>query len=119
MLGIMDFLNSSSEHEAQPSTVSGGSERKSNEPQASVESQKTKSAILKLKEVSDQRPYYRYNGMWVRQMENASFANILLWWLGIRFNDTGVYLAAEGDLLSYERVAALLHGIRSTHSSNE
>ena len=110
MLGIVDFLNSSSELDAQPSTVSGRSERKSSEQRASVESQKI--AILKLKEVSDQRPYYRYNGMWGRQMENASFANILLWWLGIRFNDAGAYLAAEGDLLSYERVAALLHGIR-------
>jgi len=43
-------------------------------------------------------------------MENASFENIFLWWLGIRVGESRVHLETEGELLSYERVAALLHG---------
>jgi len=112
MLGIVEFLHLSSEHEARLTTISTGSEKSSNESRAVAESQKTKLAILKLKELSNQRPYYRYNGMWSRQMENASFVNILLWWLGIRLGDSEAHLEAEGDLLSYERVADLLHSIR-------
>jgi len=106
------ILNSLSNQGAQPANQKhgGATASEGGESLASVESRKTNLAMLKLMEVANQRPYYRYNGMWARQMENASFENIFLWWLGIRVGESRVHLETEGELLSYERVAALLHG---------
>ena len=85
----------------------------SDESRASAESRKAKRAMDRLKEVANQRPYYRYNGMWSRQIENASFAKIFLFWLGVRFGEgNNVRLEQEGTLLSYEQVALFLGGMQ-------
>ena len=105
----MENLNSLSDQGAQHGNAKASEGRES---RASVESRKTNLAMLRLMEIANERPYYRYNGMWTRQMENASFENIFLWWLGIRVGDSGIHLEAEGELLSYEQVAALLNGIQ-------
>ena len=108
----MGLYNSLPDPGAQPkedrATSSDGGETR-----GGVECRKASLAMVGLLEVANQRPFYRYNGMWTRQMENASFANIFLWWLGIRVEKSGIHLAPEGELLSYERVAANLNGIQS------
>jgi len=106
----VENLNSLSDQGAEHGNATASEGRES---RASVESRKTNLAMLRLMEIANERPYYRYNGMWTRQMENASFANIFLWWLGIRVEKSGIHLAPEGELLSYERVAANLNGIQS------
>jgi hypothetical protein len=105
----VENLKSLSDQGAQHSNTTASEGR---ELLANVESRKTNLAMLRLMEIANERPYYRYNGMWTRQMENASFENIFLNWLGIRVGDSGIHLEAEGELLSYERVAASLNGIQ-------
>ena len=62
-----------------------------------------KRVIGKVKEIADRYPYYKYNGIWSRQMENMSFGIVLAGWLG-GYNDV------EGTLLTYEQVAEKMGG---------
>jgi hypothetical protein len=61
--------------------------------------------IRKIKEIADQQPYYKYNGIWSRHMENASFILVFLTWIG---GEGG----HEGRLLTYEEVALQMGGMR-------
>ena len=54
--------------------------------------------LSKIKEIADDQPYYKYNGIWSRHMENASFVLVFLTWIGGEGGD-------EGKLLTYEEVA--------------
>lgn len=82
--------------------------------------------IGKLNEVASKFPYYKYNGLWTRDIQNAVretrslrsriilkwdtqvFAIILCGWLG-GFHDAGVR-TESGRLLSIEEVGEILHG---------
>jgi hypothetical protein len=71
---------------------------------ARAESASLKQTIAKVKNVADQYPYYKYNGIWSRYMESYSFALVLAGWLG--------WLGEpEGTLLSYQRVAIEMGGM--------
>lgn len=61
--------------------------------------------LARVKELADQHPYHKYNGMWTRQMENLSFCIVFTTWLG-SFGDSH----EEGKLLSYDAVAMELGG---------
>jgi len=63
----------------------------------------------KIKELADQHPYHKYNGMWSRHMENASFLIVFLAWLGLP-GGTRTPIYPEGTLLTYEQVAAEMGG---------
>ena len=63
----------------------------------------------KIKELADQHPYHKYNGMWSRHMENASFLVVFLAWLGLP-GGTRTPLYPEGTLLTYEQVATEMGG---------
>jgi hypothetical protein len=63
--------------------------------------------LVKIKELADQHPYYKFNGMWNRQMESLSFCIVFTGWLG-SFRDN----REEGKLLSYDEVAKEMGGKR-------
>jgi hypothetical protein len=65
--------------------------------------EKSVMAVGEIKTVADKYPYYKYNGMWSRYMENFSFALVFAGWLGILGDP-------EGTLLSYQRVANYMKG---------
>jgi hypothetical protein len=65
--------------------------------------------IAKIKELADQHPYHKYNGMWSRHMEVVSFILVFLAWLGLSVGG-GVPLCPEGTLLTYEQVADAVGG---------
>ena len=72
--------------------------------------------LSKIKEIADDQPYYKYNGIWSRHMENASFVLVFLTWIGGEGGD-------EGKLLTYEEVARRMariwsFGLSSNRSSN-
>jgi len=58
-----------------------------------------------VRELADQHPYHKYNGMWTRQMENLSFCFVFLFWLGSSRENR-----KEGKLLSYQEVANEIGG---------
>ena len=62
-------------------------------------------SLVKIKELADQHPYYKFNGMWNRQMENLSFCIVFTGWLG-PFREN----REEGKLLSYDEVAKEMGG---------
>ena len=64
-------------------------------------------ALVQIKELADQHPYYKYNGMWTRQMENLSFCIVLMGWLGMCVGNEKDP-CEEGTLFTYEQVAKTL-----------
>src|SRR5436190_4948364 len=62
-------------------------------------------ALVQIKELADQHPYYKFNGMWNRQMESLSLCIVFTGWLG-SFRDN----REEGKLLSYDEVAKEMGG---------
>ncbi|KAF6240536.1 hypothetical protein HO173_001204 [Letharia columbiana] len=62
--------------------------------------------IGKLNEVASKHPYYRYNNMWSREMQNASFAIVLWGWLRSHMPD---YNGQKGELFAIEEVGKLLY----------
>lgn len=62
--------------------------------------------IGKLNEVASKHPYYRYNTMWSREMQNASFAIVLWGWLRSYMPD---YNGQKGELFAIEEVGKLLY----------
>lgn len=65
--------------------------------------------IVKIGEVANQQPYHKYNGMWSRHMETASFVIVFLAWLGLP--GAGVFLRQEGILPTYQQVADAMGGL--------
>ena len=65
--------------------------------------------ITKIKELADQQPYHKYNGMWSRHMESVSFILVFFAWLGLSGGE-GIALCPEGNLLTYEQVAGSMGG---------
>ncbi|MCJ1272368.1 hypothetical protein MMC21_000154 [Puttea exsequens] len=58
-----------------------------------------------LSEIASKHPYYKYNGIWTREMQNASFNVVLFTWLKSYFTaGTG-----NGKLLTIEDVGEALH----------
>lgn len=62
--------------------------------------------IGKLNEVASKHPYYKYNGMWTREMQNTSFAVVFWGWLRRHSLD---HDRREGELLAIEEVGKLLN----------
>lgn len=58
--------------------------------------------VTKLSEEASKHPYYRFNGMWGRQMQDAAYSIVLCGWLG------GFSAEAEGQLLPIEKVGEIL-----------
>lgn len=65
--------------------------------------------VHKIKEIADEQPYYKYNGIWSRHMENASFVLVFLTWIG---GEGG----QEGKLLTYEEVAERMASMSSSRT---
>ncbi|KZF23568.1 putative Translin-1 [Xylona heveae TC161] len=63
--------------------------------------------INKLAEVASKYPYYKYNFMWTRDIQNACFAILLCGWLG-GFNAPGNQFQ-QGRLLTIEETGAILN----------
>ena len=59
--------------------------------------------VENIKELADEQPYYKYNGLWSRHMETLSFCVVFRMWL---YGDDGV----EGRLFTYQEVAEYLSG---------
>lgn len=60
--------------------------------------------ISKLGEVASKYPYYKYNNLWTKDIQNAIFAIVLCGWLG-GFPSEG---AQSGTLLTIEEVGEIL-----------
>ncbi|MCJ1462185.1 hypothetical protein MMC07_000785 [Pseudocyphellaria aurata] len=60
--------------------------------------------ISKLGEVASKYPYYKYNGLWTRDIQNAIFAIVLCGWLGGFPSEE----AKTGTLLTIEEVGEIL-----------
>ncbi|KAL6715645.1 Translin-1 [Lecanora helva] len=58
--------------------------------------------VVKLGEIASKHPYYKYNGMWSREMQNACFAIIFWGWLSSRTK------GSTGQLFKIEEVGNLL-----------
>ena len=67
--------------------------------------------LAQIVELANQQPYYKYNGMWSRQMETASYIVVLMGWLGVDFENGKAVRQKEGRLCTYEEVAQRLGGI--------
>ncbi|KAI9835044.1 MAG: hypothetical protein M1819_002596 [Sarea resinae] len=65
-------------------------------------------SISKLSVVASKYPYYKYNSMWSREIQNASFAIVLCGWLG-GFSQEGSSPAEQGRLLTIEEVGQILN----------
>lgn len=62
--------------------------------------------VGKLNEVASKHPYYKYNSMWSREMQNASFAIVFWGWLR---SYTSEYNGEQGELFAIEEVGKLLY----------
>ncbi|KAI9697759.1 MAG: hypothetical protein M1836_004435 [Candelina mexicana] len=63
--------------------------------------------IYDLSEVASKYPYYKYNGLWTRDIQNACFAIVLCGWLG-GFGAEGSG-SQHGRLLAIEEVGQILN----------
>jgi hypothetical protein len=61
-------------------------------------------------QLANQHPYYKYNGMWTRQMETYCFCTVFLGWLGLDVQDGKLVHGQEGKLFTYEEVAQRMGG---------
>ncbi|KAL5324121.1 hypothetical protein ACEPPN_008664 [Leptodophora sp. 'Broadleaf-Isolate-01'] len=62
-------------------------------------------SISKLAAISSNSPYYKYNGLWTRDVQNVVFSILFCGWLG----GMSTYIKAEqGKLLTIEEVGAIL-----------
>jgi hypothetical protein len=67
-----------------------------------------KAILAPLKELANTQPYYKFNGMWARQMEALSYDVILHYWALTFMESERNGPRPEPQLLSYEKVAHLL-----------
>jgi len=67
--------------------------------------------LTEIKQFADQQPYYKYNGMWTRHMENMSYAVVFSHWTWTCATSEARTGKAEPQLLSYQEVAKKLGGI--------
>jgi hypothetical protein len=87
--------------------------------QAQSEDQFSEAITLrKIQELANQRPYYKYNGIWSRHMETLSFCIIFMSWLGWDVSEGKVVFREEGNLLNYEQVAKRMGGNRTDPDSS-
>ncbi|ODQ50855.1 Translin [Saitoella complicata NRRL Y-17804] len=64
-----------------------------------------RTALKQLSDVASEHPYYKYNGMWTNQLQQASYCAVLYAWLGGSISES---VAQEGRLLSIEEVGQVL-----------
>jgi len=65
-------------------------------------------SINKLAAISSNSPYYKYNGLWTRDVQNVVFSILFCGWLG----GMSSYIKAEqGKLLTIEEIGAILNGV--------
>ncbi|KAJ5493068.1 Translin-1 [Penicillium diatomitis] len=66
---------------------------------AAVEILAQKHEVLRLKAVADQHPFYKYNGLWTRELQNLVTSIELCAWLGglqeYKSSDSGSFLTIE------------------------
>jgi len=72
--------------------------------------------LTEIKQLADQQPYYKYNGMWARHMENMSYAVVFSHWTWTCAMSEAEAGKAEPQLLSYEEAAKRLGGSRPLDS---
>ncbi|PBP18347.1 putative recombination hotspot-binding protein (Translin) [Diplocarpon rosae] len=60
-------------------------------------------SISRLASVTSNSPYYKYNGLWTRDVQNAVFSILLCGWLG------GLSTAEQGKLLTIEEIGGILN----------
>ncbi|CAG8958097.1 hypothetical protein HYFRA_00000442 [Hymenoscyphus fraxineus] len=64
-------------------------------------------SIAKLAEIASDIPYYKYNGLWTREVQNVVFSILLCGWLGgMAINGSP---AEQGKLLTIEEVGQILN----------
>ncbi|GAB7350360.1 hypothetical protein MBLNU459_g0989t1 [Dothideomycetes sp. NU459] len=63
--------------------------------------------ISKLSDAASKYPYYKYNGMWTRHVQDVSFSIILCGYLG-GFSETGAG-SRDGRLLTIEEVGQIMN----------
>lgn len=68
--------------------------------------QAQQSKISDLANISSKMPYYKFNGMYSSQVQNASFSAVFAHWLGLNLLGSGTL--APGNLLTIEEVATVL-----------
>lgn len=66
--------------------------------------------LSNIKKLVDQQPYYKFNMMWSRHMENLSFVVVFMHWIETCQESEKKTGHAEPKLLSYEEVAKVLTG---------
>jgi Translin family len=77
----------------------------------------TNTLLKGLKELANQKPYYKYNGIWSRHMESVSFAVLFMGWIGLLSGDSlEIGSGTEGTLLTYEEVARHLEGTCTSYA---
>ncbi|KAH8811695.1 Translin [Xylogone sp. PMI_703] len=59
-----------------------------------------------LAEIAKKHPYYKYNNIWTRDVQNTIFSLLWLVWLGGRANDQ--MSSQQGQLLTIDQVASIL-----------
>ncbi|TIA09161.1 Translin, partial [Aureobasidium pullulans] len=64
-------------------------------------------SIAKLSDAASKYPYYKYNGMWTRHVQDASFSILLCGYLG-GFSDVGSG-SQDGRLLTIEEVGKIMN----------
>jgi hypothetical protein len=69
-------------------------------------------SVGKLAEITSNTPYYKYNGLWTRDVQNVIYSILFCGWLG------GIALegapAATGKLFTIEEVGNILNGMSSS-----
>jgi Translin family len=61
--------------------------------------------LVKIKELADQQPYHKYNGMWSRQLESFCFGIVYSVWFRTYVQSEKSDLAPKAELISYDQVA--------------
>ncbi|KAF2239298.1 translin [Viridothelium virens] len=63
--------------------------------------------IQKLSEAASKHPYYKYNGIWTRNIQDACFTILLCGWLG-GYQEVFSSSSASGQLLTIEQVGQVM-----------
>lgn len=65
-----------------------------------------KEKVAQLSSIASKMPYYKYNGLFSTQLQNASYATVMAHWLGLNLVGSGT--VQPGTLLSLEEVGSVL-----------
>jgi hypothetical protein len=76
------------------------------------------SILRNIEQMANKRQYYKYNGIWARNMEVCSFCIVFMGFLGLDVDDSRLITGQKGRLFTYEEVAQRLERLNTDNLIN-